>query len=619
MRATSVVCGALAVWAPWMAAAHAADAPRALLLGNSYVQFNDLDQRLQELVRTSAPPLDSVAGERLADGGLTLNDHLGRTRTASDANPWWSRFGATTVPAQWVVFQDQSQVPGFPEDHPYWIASAAAVAPLADLAVASGAVPFLLVTWGRRDGDSGNPERYPDFSTMNALLEAGYLRYAALASTPERPIFVVPVNRAFAAIHDDIVAAGGDPLAPDSAFFALYDGDGSHPSRLGSALAAAVLTRALTGWSPRWLRPPPGLDVDEVEPFVDVADGVIVPDGDLQWPWAGAWESDAVDGLGPDTGRLVSHPQWMWTEVVGSGSTRVDVLALGGVHAAADASTTSGGGRLWVPSGAEFAASRLELGQNDGGVGELVVAGGSTAVDTVQVQATRGRVQVRAGSVVLQRVTVSASDADGPFLAELELRGGALTLGAAPNLVQMGGLLRAATASVALDRLDVRGGSLLVDRSDVVVTVGRWMGEGTWVVELSDSDACASDRLPQVLVSAGVCDVDALLVVPPAGCDVAIEPSDAGGCSLILQAAAAIDSGTADAGDGTDAAPTDGSADAQGDDAGDGGDASPDTADAGLSIVKNGDAGCGCGGGPPQAGVLALLCAAAAAARRRSA
>jgi hypothetical protein len=48
------------------------------------------------------------------------------------------------------------------------------------------------------------------------------------------------VGAAFAAIREDDLAAGRDPLDSSSLFFRLYAADGSHPSLEGSYLAAAT-------------------------------------------------------------------------------------------------------------------------------------------------------------------------------------------------------------------------------------------------------------------------------------------------------------------------------------------------------------------------------------------
>jgi uncharacterized protein (TIGR03382 family) len=586
--------------------AQAAEAHRALMLGNSYTQFNELDQRVEELARGSGPPLVAIDGERLADGGLTLNDHF--TRASTTSSPWYARFGEGSVPARFLVLQDQSQVPGFPEDHPFWITSAAAVGPLADMGAAAGATPFLFVTWGRRDGDSGNPTLYPDFTTMNTRLEQGYRRYAELAATIERPIYLVPVNRAFAHIHDQIVAAGADPLADGSEFVALYDGDGSHPSRQGSALIAAVMVPALTGWSPRWLSPPPDLDREEVEPLIDVAEAVVVPDGDLAWPWAGPWLSDEEDGAPPAAGRLISHPVYLWTEVLPGGETMVADLALGGAHEDGDG-WTGGGGRLWVPSGATVTLDRVALGQAEGGAGELVINGGVAIVGELHVQAARGRVRVRAGEAHLDQLLIEESAVDGVFLQSLELDGGTLSVNAADDLLQRGGTLRSGGATSTFDRLEVRGGAVQADPGARTAEAALLVGTGVWTVIAPDGVGCAPDMPELSVVWATACDVGGLSLDASPGCVAEVRSTGDGTCGVFLRGDGPVDPG----GDDTSAPePTD-----TGDEEIDA--PAEDSGEDGLSIVKTPDSGCGCaGGGAPLSAVGAAIAALVIRRRRRA-
>jgi hypothetical protein len=586
-------------------AASASEPHRALLLGNSYTQFNDLDQRVEELARGSGPPLVALDGERLADGGLTLNDHL--TRATTPSSPWWARLGEGSVPARFLVLQDQSQVPGFPEDHPFWIASAAAVGPLVEMGAEAGATAFLFVTWGRRDGDSGNPALYPDFTTMNDRLEQGYRRYAELAATTDRPIYLAPVNRAFAHIHDEIVASGADPLADGSAFRALYDGDGSHPSRQGSALVAAVMVPALTGWSPRWLSPPPDLDREEVEPYIDVAEAVVVPDGDLAWPWAGGWESDEADGAPPAAGRLISHPVYLWTEVLPGGETVVADLALGGAHEDGEG-WSSGGGRLWAPAGATLTLDRVALGQPDGGAGEIVINGGVAIIGELRLQSARGRVRVRAGEAHLDQLIVEESDLDGVFLQSLELTGGTLSVNVADDLLQRGGTLRSGGATSSLDRWEVRGGAVQADPGARTAEATLLVGSGTLTVIAPDGVGCAPDMAELSVVWAYGCDVGGRSLEASPGCVAEVRSTGDGTCGVFLRGDGPVDPG----GEDTDAPEPVDTADEQIDaPAGDSG-------EDGLCIVKTPDGGCGCAGGGAPLSALGAGLAALLIRRRRA-
>ena len=57
---------------------------------------------------------------------------------------------------------------------------------------------------------------------------------------------IAPVGRGFAEVWQQ-QAARGDPLDTEGLFWRLYAGDGSHPSLLGSYLAACVMASTMLG------------------------------------------------------------------------------------------------------------------------------------------------------------------------------------------------------------------------------------------------------------------------------------------------------------------------------------------------------------------------------------
>ena len=215
-----------------------------LQIGNSYTYFNDLEILTRDLLRAAVPNTDA---SRLAGGGMTLNDHATLAKTSG--HEWNTTLNGGTK-WDWVVLQDQSQVPGFPTTDPDWQASLAGAVALNSMVNATGAQTLLLMTWGRKDGDSTNPTLYPDYLTMQALLENGYRMYAENVSTPERPVFIAPVGLAWKHIYTAVIAQGATPTSPGNLFYDLYDADGSHPALAGSYLAACVLYATLTGRTP---------------------------------------------------------------------------------------------------------------------------------------------------------------------------------------------------------------------------------------------------------------------------------------------------------------------------------------------------------------------------------
>ena len=252
----------------WLSVALAADQD-VLLLGNSYTRFNDLAEVLDgdlEGAVESWPDTEVVA---LTQGGQTLAGHL---EAAEDPDSAWHEELVTRAGTyEWVVLQDQSQIPGFPKTHASWQASKDAAVALDGLIDAHGAETLLMLTWGRRDGDAQNPDRYPDFPTMQDHLTEGTLAYAAAI---DREVTVAPAGLAFAQVHATL---------PDR-FEELYTGDGSHPSETGTELVSYVLLASITG------RSPVGLEGDAE--LQEVARAVVLDDpfGEIPYLWAMDWE-----------------------------------------------------------------------------------------------------------------------------------------------------------------------------------------------------------------------------------------------------------------------------------------------------------------------------------------
>ncbi|MEC8025341.1 MAG: DUF4886 domain-containing protein [Myxococcota bacterium] len=224
---------------------------RALFIGNSYTFYSNpnLPETFAQIMTDFSSY--SAVTEMHALGGYTLGGH------AADAQKESEPYGKLTQQAwDFVILQDQSQVPGFPEGQQDKQASLNGSVYLADLADKAGAQVALLVTWGRLNGDATNPLLYPDFETMNTLINTGYTSYASAAATPERRIALIPAGATFQAIKE---------VSPNT-FAALYTEDGSHPSQLGTYATGCIAASALTGRLPtelNWFLD--GIDADKAE------------------------------------------------------------------------------------------------------------------------------------------------------------------------------------------------------------------------------------------------------------------------------------------------------------------------------------------------------------------
>jgi len=259
-----------------------------LFVGNSYTQFNSptaIDQCYAALVEEGMPAWE-IASQRYTRTGQTFALHL--TQATTDGSELHDLLTDTeTWSWDLIVLQDQSQIPGLPQEEFYFQESLAAVVDLAALVDAAGAETRLFMTWGRRDGDPDNLGRFPDFPTMQGLLAAGYYTYAEAAGEAGYPVEVVPVGMAWQTIYDEHTAVGEDPLDPGALFSRLYSGDDSHPSVLGSYLAGLVFYAAFTGQSPEGLTWAP--------------DTVVAHDRDALQAVVARVMADAIGG-GEDTG-----------------------------------------------------------------------------------------------------------------------------------------------------------------------------------------------------------------------------------------------------------------------------------------------------------------------------
>jgi len=218
-----------------------ATALRILFIGNSYTFANDLERRYAE-VRAADADAREVYVARYARPGYRLEQHQADVDAAgSELSMLMASHCGGDAPWTYVVLQEQSQIPGFPPDSPDARASRAAAVALADRARACGAEPVLFETWGRRDGDAANSEIFRDYSTMQDRLDEGF---AAMAAAGE--LRRARIGAAFRRLH----------ARPEFDFASLYVGDGSHPSALGTWLAALVIA----GVTPTRdaMRPTPG-------------------------------------------------------------------------------------------------------------------------------------------------------------------------------------------------------------------------------------------------------------------------------------------------------------------------------------------------------------------------
>ena len=398
--------------------AEAQDERRVLFVGNSYTAYNGLAGLVEQMMTEQAA--EAATTGAVTPGGYRLDQHA---RDASGAAGETSlRRALVTNDPTWgaVVLQDQSQVGGFPMSDPTWQASRDGAVALATLAGELPAYTVLYQTWGRRTGDDRNPAFYPDFSTMQDRLRDGYAAYADAIAAAGEPVSVAPVGDAFARIHAAVGAEGDDPATTGTLFWRLYAGDGSHPSNLGSHLAAYTLFAALTGKDPRGSAVTPrGEDPEDVARLQQAAFDVVLRSplrtaqrftSPAELPSGATWTLDASDQVRPWvrlSGAMVvadvvrSAPGAAMVVVDGGASLDVGAVALpgGGVHVEGDAAalvTAEVDGDVFVRLGtwdarAETMATvsgRLEVDESGTlliGAGGLQVEGAATLLGVVEL------------------------------------------------------------------------------------------------------------------------------------------------------------------------------------------------------------------------------------------
>ena len=213
-----------------------------LLVGNSYTSSNTLNQKVERILDDSGVNSDV---EAVTGAGMKLSDH------AEDANQQGNELNTVLSEGHdYVVLQDQSQVPSFPTSSEFWIESNNAVEELNERIISEGGETILFMTWGRKDGSTNNAARNPDYLTMQLHLQQGYEMFLENSTNENKPIFLAPVGLAYKNLYHKVNETGVDPTQGSNAFSTLYSTDGSHPSLDGSYLSSCVLYSVMTGESP---------------------------------------------------------------------------------------------------------------------------------------------------------------------------------------------------------------------------------------------------------------------------------------------------------------------------------------------------------------------------------
>lgn len=198
----------------------AADGPKILFLGNSYVEVNDLPMQISKIAESMG---DAFTYQKNTPGGCTFNGHVNNTTTISliQQGGW-----------DYVILQGQSQEPSFP-DGQFYSQTYPYAQQLCQMVnqYNPDARNVFYMTWGRKYGDSQNCQYFPPLCTYEGMDSLLYLRYMIMAE--DFGGMVSPVGALWHYLRDH---------HPE---LELYSSDNSHPSMLGTYAAACCFYTVL--------------------------------------------------------------------------------------------------------------------------------------------------------------------------------------------------------------------------------------------------------------------------------------------------------------------------------------------------------------------------------------
>ena len=187
---------------------------RVLFVGNSYTEVNSLPQMVQQVAESMG---ETVEWQSNTPGGCTFRQHCSNRSMELVRQGGWD----------YVVLQEQSQLPSFPQEQvesevfPYagrLVDSVYRYSPCAE--------PVFYMTWGRRNGDEHNAVYFPVLGTYEGMDSMLCLRYMFMAQAFDASL--CPVGRVWRRLRER------NPEVE------LYQSDGSHPSVAGSYAAACA-------------------------------------------------------------------------------------------------------------------------------------------------------------------------------------------------------------------------------------------------------------------------------------------------------------------------------------------------------------------------------------------
>jgi hypothetical protein len=196
---------------------------KVLFIGNSYTA--QCSKTISDLFKSESPEW-SLSFH--TNGGKDLAFHLADSQVTKKVNSQkWDH----------IVLQEQSQKSGLGENFSKSFQDS--VTTFSKIIRKAGAIPYLYLTWGRKDGDSRNSKTYPTYEVMQKKISSAYL----LAGEKNKAR-ILPVGFSYAEIKKK----------NKELFGKLYRNDGSHPAAHGAYLVSCVFWGGLTGKDPRTIQ-----------------------------------------------------------------------------------------------------------------------------------------------------------------------------------------------------------------------------------------------------------------------------------------------------------------------------------------------------------------------------
>jgi len=196
------------------------DTMQVLFIGNSYTHYHDLPQTVKEIAETQQINMEYTA---IHPGGTRLAQHLQSEEVINTIKRGiWN----------YIVLQEQSTAPALPTEQVIKnVYSAASGLDSLIHEYNNNARVIFYMTWGHKNGSQKQVKNYPLINTYQGMQER--LKISYLEMTYRHDAWCAPVGMAWQRVRQE---------HPD---YILYEHDRSHPSALGSYLAANVIFTTL--------------------------------------------------------------------------------------------------------------------------------------------------------------------------------------------------------------------------------------------------------------------------------------------------------------------------------------------------------------------------------------